>query len=191
MAISMYKSKIEVLLDDFDHKYRQRTMAFLGNKFSLSNEDCEDVIQESYITLYQKAQDGQLTSMASSLYTYFVGICKNKAHEILRTNGKHISISIDNDICDTDCETLERNASRILDICETEENDNREQAIHHVVDTLPSPCGEILWSYYRDTLSMKTIAEMLGYSSENSVKVTKHRCQERFRKYYEQAFMKD
>jgi len=56
------------------------------------------------------------------------------------------------------------------------------------VKNLPSPCNELLWGYYGDGYSMKKLAEKLNYANENTVKVTKHRCCEKFRiKYTEMS----
>ena len=46
------------------------------------------MFQEASIVLYRAAVDGKLDSLTSSLYTYFIGICNNKAHEQRRANSK-------------------------------------------------------------------------------------------------------
>ena len=60
----------------------------------------------------------------------------------------------------------------------------KEALVRDIVKDLPSPCNELLWGYYGDGHSMKTLAEMFDYASVNAVKVTKHRCCEKFRKRY-------
>ena len=57
----------------------------------------------------------------------------------------------------------------------------KEAIVREIVSQLPSPCDQILWGFYRDGFSMKTLAKMYHYKSEGSVKVTKHRCSERFK----------
>ena len=59
--------------------------------------------------------------------------------------------------------------------------EKKEELVRNIVRNLPSPCDEILWGYYRDGYSMKTLAEKFDYASETSAKVTKHRCCEKFR----------
>ena len=64
----------------------------------------------------------------------------------------------------------------------TEQMEARKEAIvREIVAKLPPPCDKILWGFYRDGFSMKTLAQMYGYRSEGSVKVTKHRCGEKFK----------
>ena len=57
----------------------------------------------------------------------------------------------------------------------------KEAVVREIVSKLPPPCDKLLWGFYRDGFSMKTLATMFNYKSESSVKVTKHRCGEKFR----------
>ena len=64
----------------------------------------------------------------------------------------------------------------------TEHIEARKEAIvREIVSKLPHPCDKILWGFYRDGFSMETLAKMYNYASENSAKVTKHRCVEKFK----------
>jgi len=179
---------IERLFGDFDKTYRKRSIAWLSKTFGLQDADCEDVIQDAYVTLYDNVKAGKFDERRSSLYTYFLGVCKNEVHELIRRKARLQYQLVDDNIESLEVGVIERNADRILELTQHQEQDFRELVIEQVVKSLPSPCGELLWSFYRDALPMKTIAVMFGYASENSAKVTKHRCQERFRKYYEKAF---
>jgi RNA polymerase sigma factor (sigma-70 family) len=195
MVIIPLNRKRDKVLNDFARDYRDRTLTYLHKAFSLSPEDCEDVFQESSIVLYRAAGEGKLDRLTSSLYTYFIGICNNKAHEQLRSNGRMPLTSLD-DFSSEDGErrynTILNKADKILKTMETTEKEESERngIIQDMVRQLPSPCNEILWSYYRDGFSMKTIAQMFKYASEGVAKVTKHRCQEKFRISYEGRFNK-
>ena len=184
MALLPLHRKRDKVLNDFAKEYKERTIAFLGKYFYLCLEDCEDVFQESLITLYKSAIEGKLDNLTSSLYTYFMGICKNKAFEQIRSNKKHVNVSFDEAIGDGNAVVTK--ADRILQISdEDEQNSTERQAlVQQIVSQLPSPCNELLWSYYRDALSMKAIAAMFGYASESAAKVTKHRCLQKFNKCY-------
>lgn len=190
MAIISLNRKRDKVLNDFAKEYRNRTLSYLRNAFSLSIEDCEDVFQESSIVLYRDAGNGKLDNLSSSLYTYFLGICNNKAHEQLRANGKAQMPSIDDfssDEGDRRYNIIIHKADKILNTIDSSDKEDyeRNNIIQDLVKQLPSPCNEMLWSYYRDGLSMKAIAQMFKYASESAAKVTKHRCQEKFRKSYE------
>jgi len=83
-------------------------------------------------------------------------------------------------------------ADKILNMIESNEKADAERnsIVQELVKSLPSPCNELLWSFFRDVLSMKAIAQMFGYASDSVAKVTKHRCQEKFRKSYENILAK-
>lgn len=80
----------------------------------------------------------------------------------------------------------EDQVERILSLEDAHENIQKEKEalVRDIVKNLPSPCNELLWGYYGDGHSMKMLAEMFNYASENAVKVTKHRCCEKFRIRY-------
>lgn len=122
MAILLLNRKREKALNDFAKEYKTRTLAFLNQYFHLCKEDCEDVFQEASITLYLKATAGELDDLTSSLYTYFIGICKNKAFEQVRKNKKSFTLSFDEvDKNGKNNETLIAKADRILQITEEDE----------------------------------------------------------------------
>lgn len=192
MPIISLNRKRDKVLNDFAREYRERTLTYLRNTFLLSMEDCEDVFQEASIILYRAAVDGKLDKLAASLYTYFIGICNNKAHEQLRANDKLQLSSIDafdSEEGEQRYNVILSKADKILNMIESNEKaeNERNRIIQDLVKKLPSPCNELLWSYYRDALSMKAIAQMYNYASESVARVTKHRCQDKFRKSYESA----
>lgn len=190
--IGIGKNNVNKALGTFLAEYRQRTIEYLNKTFSLSKDDCEDIVQEASIVLHTNIVEGKLESLSSSLYTYFLGICNNKAHEQIRENQKIVKDYFGGERNDegdyVNNEALEQKAARILSLIDEEQSTINEVSfnVQITVDNLPSPCKELLWAFYRDALSMKTLAGMFGYASENAVKVTKHRCQEKFRAKYEE-----
>ena len=179
-------------LNKFAAQQWDKTLAYLQGTFSMSRSDSEDVFQEASIVLYHAAVDGKLDKLTSSLYTYFIGICNNKAHEQLRANGKVQLVlweDYSEEMVGKKYNTLLAKAERILTLIDNDEQKTNERngIVFDMVKRLPTPCDKLLWSYYRDALSMKIIAQMFNYASESVAKVTKHRCQEKFRKNYEEA----
>ena len=178
-------------LNKFAAQQWDKILAYLQGKFSMSRTDCEDVFQESFIILHKKINDGELTltDKQSTLYigtaklsTYFTIICQNKAHEKTRQNGKTVNV-IDEFPNTQKDEFEDERIDRLLALEDnTEQIEERKDAIvREIVSKLPSPCDKILWGFYRDGFSMKTLATMYNYTSEGSVKVTKHRCTEKFK----------
>lgn len=169
-------------LNKFASEQWDKTLAFLQGQFSLSRSDCEDIFQDSFLILYKKIIEGELANLTSSLSTYFIAICRNKAFEKMRSNGSEVNI-IDEYPDTTKDEFEDERIDRLLSLeDDTEQIEARKEAIvREIVSKLPEPCDKILWGFYRDGLSMKTLATMYNYKSESSVKVTKHRCGEKFK----------
>lgn len=169
-------------LNKFFANQWEKALAFLQGQFQLSRTDCEDIFQDSAIVFHNNIIEGKLTELKSSLSTYFLGICRNKAFEKMRGMGKELNI-ID-EYPDTTKDVYEdERIDRLLALEDDTEQieTQKEEIVRNIVSDLPSPCDKILWGFYRDGLSMKTLAIMYNYSSEGSVKVTKHRCGEKFR----------
>lgn len=171
-------------LNRFAAEQWDKVLAYLQGAFSLSRSDCEDVFQDAFTVLHQKITNGELT-LTSKLSTYFIGICRNKAHEKLREKGKTINV-IDEYPSTTKDEYEDERIDRLLALeDDTEQIEARKEAVvREIVSKLPEPCDKILWGFYRDGFSMKTLATMYNYKSEGSVKVTKHRCTEKFRAHF-------
>lgn len=178
-------------LNDFASKQWEKTLAFLQGHFSLSRPDCEDIFQEAFIVLYQNIVEGQLKEMTASLSTYFNGICRNKAFEHMRRSGKKLLI-VDEYPETTKDEYEDDRIDRLLALDEADESiEKRKSAlVRQIVKNMSEPCYSLLWGFYRDGFSMKTLASMLNYGSESSVKVTKHRCCDKFKKRYEEMIEK-
>lgn len=177
-------------LDAFIKSQRDRTIAYLQRNFSVSKDECEDIFQDSFIILYQNAQEGKLDNLTSSVSTYFMAICRNKTMELLRTKGKYIHAPVDDDT-QKSTPFLESKINKVLSFDSDDASiEQKEALVRDIVKDLPSPCNELLWGFYRDGLSMKDLAERYGYSNENTVKVTKHRCCDKFKKRFTEVLHK-
>ena len=168
-------------LNQFAADQWDKTLAYLQGTFAMSRSDCEDIFQEAFIVLYKKIIDGELT-LTAKLSTYFTGICRNKAYEKMRGMGKELNI-IDDYPNSTKDEYEDDRIDRLLALEDNNEQieARKEAIVREIVSKLPAPCDKILWGFYRDGFSMKTLATMYNYKSEGSVKVTKHRCGEKFK----------
>lgn len=173
-------------LNRFASKEWAKALAFLQNRFGIPEDDCKDIFQESFIVLYNNIQTGKLTEMTASLSTYFMSICRNKALEHLRGVSKsvHVEDELSLSLMDEEIKSEKIEALLALDDGDSVIEAQKEELVRSIVKNLPSPCNELLWGFYRDNLSMRSLADMFNYSSESSVKVTKHRCCEKFRAKY-------
>ena len=170
-------------LNEFAKKEWEKTLAYLRKQFGLSEDECKDIFQEAFIVLHRNNIEGKLNNMTASISTYFNGICRNKAYETLRRNGKsiHVEDEVSLDILNAEIQADKIDALIGLENDDSTFQERKEALVRQIVRQLPPPCDELLWGFFRDNFSMKTLAQMFNYSSENSVKVTKHRCQNKFR----------
>lgn len=174
------------VLNRFASSQWSKALAFLKNRFGIDEDDCKDIFQESFIVLYNNIQAGKLDNMTASLSTYFMSICRNKALEMLRGSAKSVNVDSEMYLTLMDGEVQSEKIEALLALDNGDETieAQKEELVRTIVKDLPSPCNELLWGFYRDNLSMKSLAEMFNYSSEGVVKVTKHRCCEKFRARY-------
>lgn len=190
MIISLHRHKDdnERKLEKFAKEQWQKTRAYLRNRYSLTEDECADVFQDSLIILWRNIKENKVEEegLGMSSSTYFMTICRNKTMELLRKKSKYITTSRD---INPSKEHYDYQGEQIEKILSMEDNLEKKQLekealVREIVKNLPPPCNELLWGYYGDGHSMKMLAEMFNYASENAVKVTKHRCCEKFRNKY-------
>lgn len=173
----------EKTLNQFAEKEWNKALAFLQKRFQLTEDDCADIFQDAFMVLLRNNREGKLKDMTATLSTYFLSICKNKAMEMLRSHGRLTVAGKESDV-DYPDEVQDEKIEFLLTFdsdCSLIEQ--KEAIARQIVRDLPEPCDKILWGFFRDNLKLKTIADMLR-STEESIKVRKHRCQEKFRRRY-------
>lgn len=190
MIISLHRHKDdqERKLEKFAKEQWKKTRAFLLSRYSLSEDECADVFQDSLVVLWNNIKENKVEAdgLGMSSSTYFMTICRNKTMELLRRKSKFVTASYD---ISPSKEFFNHQMEQVDKILALEDDGERAQKekealVREIVNNLPSPCNELLWGYYGDGHSMKMLAEMFNYASENAVKVTKHRCCEKFRLKY-------
>lgn len=172
----------EKVLNLFFEQQRKKTLVVLQNRLALSHDDAEDIYQEACVALYQNIQSGKLVELTSSLSTYFTSICMNKGKKLLDRRPDNISFegAVEN------TEGDEYSTSQIETILGLGDGITAEQraTMRDIVQDLPSPCEEILWSYYGDGLQMKEIAELIGFNGLDSVKSKKSQCMSKLKERF-------
>ncbi len=190
MLISLRRNKDENerKLEKFAKEQWQKTRVYLISRYSLSEDECADVFQDSLVILWKNINENKVDSkdLGLSSSTYFMTICRNKTMELLRSKSRYVTTPYEINPNRDHHDYQEDQVERILSLEDAHENIQKEKEalVRDIVKNLPSPCNELLWGYYGDCHSMKMLAEMFNYASENAVKVTKHRCCEKFRVKY-------
>ena len=142
----------------------------------ITNEDMEDIFQESLIVLMQKAKSGcVVVAREGSLFSYLVQIGKLKACNLLRKRKTTIS---------DEAVTISLNLHKEkAEAALSEEEKQREQDafIDKVFDLLPSDCKTLLKRFYWDHKPMDEIACILGMRNADSAKTKKNKCMNKFK----------
>ena len=169
----------------FFQEKKAQTIKYLMNTFGgLNYQDCEDIYQEASCVLLQKKRDGELDNLKSSLYTYFVSVCRFKSFEYFRKNQKNIELV--DDFCNAGFDMKKIDFVISLDD-NSDFEDKKEEAVRQIVKNLPDPCDKVLWGYFRDNFSVTTLAAMYD-KTESNIKVTKLRCCEKFKNRFKEVF---
>ena len=155
---------------------KQGFVSILAQTFSfgnLSNEDIEDVFQESCIVLMQKVKSGAVTvSREGALFSYLVQIGKFIASNLSRKK----SPIADNLITITD--NLHKECE---DISVDEKQKSQDEFLDRVFDSLPSDCKTLLKHFYWGHKPMDQIASILGMRNADSAKTKKNKCMNKFK----------
>lgn len=142
----------------------------LGN---LTNEDIEDVFQESMIVLLQKVKSGAVViSREGALFSYLVQIGKFTASNLSRKK----SPITDNLVTITD--NLHKECE---DISVDEKQKSQDEFLDRVFDSLPSDCKTLLKHFYWGHKPMDQIASILGMRNADSAKTKKNKCMNKFK----------
>ena len=141
---------------------------------NLTNEDIEDIFQESLIVLMQKVKSGSIViSREGALFSYLVQIGKLTACNLIRKR---------KDITTEDVVTISDNLHKECeDISVDEKQKSQDEFLDRVFDSLPSDCKTLLKHFYWGRKPMDRIASVLGMRNADSVKTKKNKCMNKFR----------
>ena len=141
---------------------------------NLTNEDIEDIFQESLIVLMQKVKSGSiLISREGALFSYLVQIGKLTACNLVRKR---------KDITSEDVVTISDNLHKEYeDISVDEKQKSQDEFLDRVFDSLPSDCKTLLKHFYWGRKPMDRIASVLGMRNADSAKTKKNKCMNKFK----------
>lgn len=174
-------------LNRFLSDERGRVLSYLRKQFSVSDDDLDDIFQESSMALFLNVRDGKLSTLTSSLGTYFMKVCINQTLKFLGKNTKTMPLFDDRRITNSDFVRDDKIAElygACIDAEEEEKKTRMELLVNNIIASMTETCKNILHGYYWDDFSTSTIADMLNFSDANSVKAQKYKCVKKFRDKY-------
>ena len=174
-------------LNRFLAEEKGKVLAYLSKKFSLSDDDLDDIYQESSMALFLNIQEGKLTNLTSTLSTYFLRICINQSLKFIGKQQKLVPLFDDNSVTEKD-EFRPDKIDELYQLCTEDEDAERvahsERIVQRIIEVMPDTCKNIFKGYYWDNFTTSTIADMFGFANANSVKAQKYKCIQKFRNKY-------
>ena len=174
-------------LNRFLAEEKGKVLGYLRKKFSLSDDDLDDIYQESSMALFLNIQEGKLTNLTSTLSTYFLRICINQSLKYIGKQQKLVPLFDDSSITNKDVFRSDK-IDELYRLC-TEDEDaemvaRSERIVQSIIEVMPDTCKNIFQGYYWNNFTTSTIADMFGFANANSVKAQKYKCIQKFRNKY-------
>lgn len=181
-------------LNRFLAEEKGKVLAYLRKKFPISDDDLDDIFQESSMALFLNIRDGKLTNLTSTLSTYFLRICINQALKSIGKQQKVVPLFDDSTITNKD-EFRSDKIDELYRLCTEDEDAERvaqsERIVQNIIEVMPDTCKNIFKGYYWDNFTTSTIADMFGFANANSVKTQKYKCLQKFRNKYNELMNKN
>lgn len=174
-------------LNRFISGEKGKILTYLRKNYSVSDDDIEDIFQEASVALFLNLRDGKLTSLTSSLGTYFMKVCINQTLKFIGKKSKVTPLIDENRISNSNA-VRDDKIDELYGFCmDTEEEDKKvrmELLVNNIIASMTDTCKNILHGYYWNDFSTSTIADMFGFSDANSVKAQKYKCVKKFTDKY-------
>ena len=174
-------------LNSFISGEKGKIQTYLRKNYSVSDDDIDDIFQEASMALFLNLRDGKLSSLTSSLGTYFMKVCINQTLKFIGKKSKVMPLIDENRISNKNA-VRDDKIDELYGFCmDTEEEDRKirmELLVNNIIASMTDTCKNILHGYYWNDLSTSTIADMFSFSDSNSVKAQKYKCVKKFRDKY-------
>ena len=136
-----------------------------------SQEDAEDVLQESVIILWERVQSGRFEQTAK-LSTFLFAVAKNVWSRKRMRKQREPATEFDHDLFDS------TEQSQLDDMIDSE----RSLSIAAALEKLGDPCKTLLTLYYWEERSQEEIAVQMGFANAATVKSKKYTCKKMLEK---------
>ena len=174
-------------LNRFISDEQGKVLSYLRKTFSVSDDDLNDIYQESSTALFLNIRDGKLSNLTSSLSTYFLRVCINQTLKFIGKRQKVVPLFNDSTITNKDAFRPDK-IDELYQLCTEDEEAEKvtclEKIVQSIIESMPDTCKNVFQGYYWDNLTTTTIADMYGFSNANSVKTQKYKCLQKFRSKY-------
>ncbi len=157
----------------------------LVKKTGCTVADAEDIFMDAVLVFRENVLSNKLVHL-SNLKTYLFGICWNKWRDLHRLRQRW----------GREQDEIERQLYHLVDefqpLVDISQDDlfkrcqDQLQRVRVALSQLKENCQELLRYIYFEQRPQEEVAQLMGYASANVVKVTRHRCHQRWLKQIEQ-----
>ena len=167
------------IMNENEEKIRSTVMNLLRHHFGIPEYDAKDILQDAWLLLLEKLATGALSEVPTKLQSYMTTVCTNKAHEYLRkVANQNAETSLDDESITADrIDFIQKEIRSWADFIEESDRarDRKLELLEAELKKLTARQRALVEWYYFENKSMKELAQLLGYSSEDVAKSTKNR----------------
>lgn len=165
--VDALRAKDDKVIKELYLRHRDEFFMF-SRKYRISENDCADIYQESFLAIRKHAISGKLYEVNSSFKTYLFAIGKYLIYNKHRNSV--LKKPYDHNLHNTDSDYDSVSIDEIKELTE------EQKLLRHYFNQLGKSCQQMLTlSFYRG-LTNEEIAIQHGYDSEAVVRSQKSRC---------------
>lgn len=160
------------------HAHRRAITGYIL-KNSGTDQDAQDVLQESLVILWERVRSGRFEQTAQ-LGTFLFGIAKNLWRRSLARSRRESPLDAESQVGDDALSALESMVGQ-------EEKAMVAAAMEEIGET----CRQLLLLYYWEELSMEQIALQMGFANATTAKSKKYQCKKALERILSQHLKND
>ena len=162
-------------LEEIYRSYRVSFIKWITYSHKCTKEQAVDIFQYAILSFYENVLEDTVEEINDAgIKTYLYSIGKNK---LLSDSRRDSRLSFN--------EELEDNLLLEEIDDQTQDREGKLEKVRSIIETLQTPCADILKLFYFNNLSNDEIAEVLGYKNGNTVKNLKYKYIQRIKRLLE------
>ncbi len=135
-------------------------------------DDAKDVFQDAVVVFYRYVKNGKFNE-EKDISGFIYGVSRNLFYKLINKKSKNQNLDSVKELEDSS------------DIEKELITDEKETALHSLMHELGERCKELLMLSVFNKISMKEIAEKMGFANENAAKTGNYKCKQRLMKMIE------
>jgi RNA polymerase sigma factor (sigma-70 family) len=173
---------------------------FLKKGISFSDNDFDDIYQESIFVLYNNIGTELTSTKENAMDNFFFGVCYSQTLKFLRKQERIVNIADDDSSFDVRKKNhiSSKRLNKIIQTIPTEKGYSQKEAspddafdlkrmkelVHNALNEMAESCRQLLTKYYLEGYNWDEIALLFKMSNGESAKSAAHRCRRRFKEKY-------